>query len=266
MSNIGETEIDFEKDLDQDIDPMEEDDDGPPDSDIDDKEINDDSDDSDIDSPEDNDLDEEDIGEEDLDEDQENEDVDEEDLDEEDLDEEDLGEDNQNDSEHNNKKTNIKTIDKSIPKISNEENMFGITNYNDSDEDSTDDDIEDEFQKFDLEVRKEFLEKYHPETNIKNYKEVIALTKIQKVNGVINDPNHKTVSILSKFEKTRILGIRAKQLDDGAPAFVSVPKNIIDGYTIAEMELENKKIPFIIRRPLPNGTSEYWKLKDLELY
>ena len=31
------------------------------------------------------------------------------------------------------------------------------------------------------------------------------------------------------------------------------------------MELNEKKIPFIIRRPLPNNSSEYWKLQDLEI-
>ena len=30
------------------------------------------------------------------------------------------------------------------------------------------------------------------------------------------------------------------------------------------MEMK-EKLPFIIRRPLPNGGSEFWKLKDLEL-
>ena len=39
---------------------------------------------------------------------------------------------------------------------------------------------------------------------------------------------------------------------------------MIDGLTIAEEELK-QKIPFIIRRPLPNGASEYWKVKDLEM-
>jgi hypothetical protein len=30
------------------------------------------------------------------------------------------------------------------------------------------------------------------------------------------------------------------------------------------MELKQKRIPFIIRRPLPNGGSEYWRVQDLE--
>ena len=43
-----------------------------------------------------------------------------------------------------------------------------------------------------------------------------------------------------------------------------VPENVIDGYIIAELELQQKKIPFIIRRPIPGGGSEYWKIGDLE--
>ena len=50
-----------------------------------------------------------------------------------------------------------------------------------------------------------------------------------------------------------------------ANIFVNIPDNIIDGYTIANLELEQKKIPFIIRRPIPNGACEYWKVSDLEL-
>jgi DNA-directed RNA polymerase subunit K/omega len=39
----------------------------------------------------------------------------------------------------------------------------------------------------------------------------------------------------------------------------------MDGYVIAQKELEDKKIPFIIRRPLPNGGSEFWRLNDLQI-
>ena len=66
-------------------------------------------------------------------------------------------------------------------------------------------------------------------------------------------------------KKTRILGLRAKQLNDGADSFISVTEQMLDGYTIAKKELMEKKIPFIIRRPLPNGASEYWKISDLEI-
>ena len=69
---------------------------------------------------------------------------------------------------------------------------------------------------------------------------------------------------MTKYEKTKILGQRAKQIEEGHPSFIKL-NNIIDHYTIAKMELEQNKIPFIIRRPLPNGSSEYWRAQDLTI-
>jgi hypothetical protein len=46
---------------------------------------------------------------------------------------------------------------------------------------------------------------------------------------------------------------------------VEVESDIIDGYLIAMKEFNEKKIPFIIKRPMPNGGCEYWKFKDLEI-
>ena len=81
---------------------------------------------------------------------------------------------------------------------------------------------------------------------------------------IIKDKNHMTNPMLSKYEKTRVLGLRANQLNNGAQPFIEVDENIIDGYKIAELELKEKKIPFIIQRPLPGGNCEFWKLEDLE--
>ena len=47
--------------------------------------------------------------------------------------------------------------------------------------------------------------------------------------------------------------------------FVQVEPSVIDGYLIALKEFDEKKIPFIIKRPLPNGSCEYWKMSDLEV-
>ena len=38
----------------------------------------------------------------------------------------------------------------------------------------------------------------------------------------------------------------------------------IDNYVIANRELREKKLPFIIQRPMANGKSEYWNINDLE--
>lgn len=135
------------------------------------------------------------------------------------------------------------------------------------DDDSDEDYDDDYYQKFNNGLNTNYLEYFHSETNIPNYMEIEELSKvIRDKNNVIIDSNHKTIPILTKYEKTRVLGQRAKQLNSGSQPYISVSENIIDGYLIAEMELKEKKIPFIIRRPLPNGKSEYWKLKDLEIY
>jgi DNA-directed RNA polymerase subunit K/omega len=138
----------------------------------------------------------------------------------------------------------------------------------DDDDDEYEEDEDDEFylQKFDRELRDNFITDYHPESKAHNYEEVKALARVSRDGrGIINDPLHKTIPFLTKYEMTRVVGQRAKQLDNGAKPFVRVPPNIIDGYHIALLELEQKKIPFIIKRPYPNGGVEYWHVNDLEL-
>jgi DNA-directed RNA polymerase subunit K/omega len=60
------------------------------------------------------------------------------------------------------------------------------------------------------------------------------------------------------------LGLRITQLNEGAKPLTEINHHIIDNHIIAEKELVEKKLPFIIMRPLPNGKKEYWKLQDLE--
>ena len=83
----------------------------------------------------------------------------------------------------------------------------------------------------------------------------------------IIDKFHRTTPVMTRYEKTKILGQRARQINNGARPFIKLTnKDIIDGAIIAELELEKKKLPYIIRRPLPNGGSEYWHVRDLEIF
>ncbi len=137
------------------------------------------------------------------------------------------------------------------------------------DDDDYDDDSdldEDYLQKLDTSLQKDIVTDFHPELLQHKNEEIEALSKVVKNDlDVIVDPFHKTVPFLTKFEKARILGERAKQLNAGGKPFVNVDASVIDGYLIAEKELEEKKIPFIIKRPLTNGGCEYWKIEDLEV-
>jgi DNA-directed RNA polymerase subunit K/omega len=77
------------------------------------------------------------------------------------------------------------------------------------------------------------------------------------------DPYHTTYPFLTLYEKTKIIGLRANQLSQGARPFISVPKHVTDVREIARMELDQKRLPYIVKRPLPSGTFEYWRLADL---
>ena len=127
----------------------------------------------------------------------------------------------------------------------------------------------DNFKKFNQQLKMSYVADTHPEAESHNDDEVHAFaTVVRDAHGIIIDPLHKTIPILTKYEKTRILGMRTKQLNDGAEPYIKLPMTpvpIIDGYVIAQRELEEKKLPFIIRRPLPNGGTEYWYLQDLEI-
>jgi DNA-directed RNA polymerase I, II, and III subunit RPABC2 len=135
-----------------------------------------------------------------------------------------------------------------------------------SDEDDDDDDDENYLQKFDKEINHNYILEHHPECVNHNYDEIIALAKIVRdKDGNIVDPFHRTIPFLTKFEKARVLGQRAKQIEAGARPFVEVPDKIIEGNIIALLEMQQKRLPFIIRRPLPCGGSEYWHLHDLDM-
>ena len=59
--------------------------------------------------------------------------------------------------------------------------------------------------------------------------------------------NYKTSRFLTKYEKTKILSERAQQLANGSISFLKDTK-LSNTYEIALEELNQKKIPFIIKR------------------
>jgi DNA-directed RNA polymerase subunit K/omega len=139
------------------------------------------------------------------------------------------------------------------------------------DNESNNENGDEKYRKINEVFRKNYIGETHPEAQSHTDDEIHALAKVVRdKNGVIVDPLHRTIPMLTKYEKTRILGIRTKQINGGAEPFVTSKINttsdkIIDGYHIALRELEEKKLPFIISRPIPGGGTEYWYLQDLEV-
>ena len=68
-----------------------------------------------------------------------------------------------------------------------------------------------------------------------------------------------TNNVLSKYEKAKVLGVRASQIAKNSPIYANIdPERLhsLNALDIAELELQQKTIPFIIRRFLPDGQFE----------
>lgn len=109
-----------------------------------------------------------------------------------------------------------------------------------------------------------FLNTHHPECRLDYLEQTLAklpLSSFPPDHG--SDNRHRSVPYLTPFEKTKMIGFRANQLAQGSRPFVIVPSHMTDVLEIARLELEQKRLPYIVKRPMPDGTFEYVRLSDL---
>lgn len=112
----------------------------------------------------------------------------------------------------------------------------------------------------------EYVEDVIPKLSNNETKNISTGTSTDNSTGIStgnSTGNHKSSPFLTTFERTKILGFRATQLSQGASPYIKIPEHIVDVKDIAKLELEQKRLPFILKRPMPNGTFEYWRLNDL---
>ena len=135
-----------------------------------------------------------------------------------------------------------------------------------SDQDNELSEDEDELAKFDDTIRKGVIEMYHPEAKTVNQAEMLKMATVTRnERGIIVDDLHRSIPMMTKYEYSSILGERAQQIDKGDSPMIKVPPGVMDSYLIAQMELDQKRIPFIIKRPIPGNGFEYWHVEDLEI-
>jgi len=154
------------------------------------------------------------------------------------------------------------------------------------DDDIIEDEIgaEDEYEAIELETDAveaadlSKILKQHPEIWIPYAEQVYEKLNPQTPGGEIKktvvghrdlsilDKNHSTSPFMTNYEKTKCISFRASQISNGARPYILVPSGVTDAYTIAKMELEQKRLPFIIKRPLPDGSFEVWKIADLTIF
>jgi len=99
----------------------------------------------------------------------------------------------------------------------------------------------------------------HPEVKPIFRNEVIESVKQPRI----------TREYFTKYEYTALLSMRAQQIADGAKPLVSLDglktSDSMFVWNVAKREIEQRKLPFIIRRQLPDGNSEFWSAQELEM-
>jgi DNA-directed RNA polymerase I, II, and III subunit RPABC2 len=78
-----------------------------------------------------------------------------------------------------------------------------------------------------------------------------------------------TREYFTRYEYTTLLATRAQQLAEGARPLVDLKSmkqsDPLFVWTVAKREIAQRKLPFIIRRQMPNGTSEFWSAQEMEM-
>ncbi|KAF2823596.1 RNA polymerase Rpb6 [Ophiobolus disseminans] len=78
----------------------------------------------------------------------------------------------------------------------------------------------------------------------------------------VDNDKRTTTPYMTKYERARVLGTRALQISGNAPVLIDV-EGMTDPLQIAAKELQEKKIPLVVRRYLPDGFYEDWSCEEL---
>jgi DNA-directed RNA polymerase I, II, and III subunit RPABC2 len=102
---------------------------------------------------------------------------------------------------------------------------------------------------------------------VMNQSSLVIQDDIQRIKNT-DKSTYRSLPIMTKYEFNQIIGLRAMHLAKGAIPFVETKNGIERNMAlraIALQELKEQKLPYIIKRPMPNGKAEYWNIIDLNL-
>ena len=136
--------------------------------------------------------------------------------------------------------------------------------------DNLDDELEkekevDEEEEEDKEEEEEDMSECFESTIIPNTEVKSFLSTIDEVTNDLSK-TRKTLPILSKYEKAKIIGIRAQQISMGSYVYLDNVSGISNPLDIAKEELRQKRTPLIVRRNVPGRkgpTHEDWRIEEL---
>jgi len=148
-----------------------------------------------------------------------------------------------------------------------------ILDFDEAEEDDVvEEDIKDDDDDEDTPDNKKNLTEYNEEeeddliTDDNEYNDFDITEQEMKTQTYVTVPPDKRITkpVLNKYERARLLATRTKQLSLGAKPLVKIEsKTPLPPYEIALHELKEKMIPLIIKRVLPSGKIELWKMDEL---
>lgn len=72
-------------------------------------------------------------------------------------------------------------------------------------------------------------------------------------------------AVLSPYETAAILNARANEIANNAPIYIKIdPRRTLGAMAIAQEELKQRKIPYLIARPRPDGRKDYISVADMK--
>jgi DNA-directed RNA polymerase I, II, and III subunit RPABC2 len=135
-----------------------------------------------------------------------------------------------------------------------------------------DDDIEKEEERDEEEDEpadeEEDMSEYFESNIIPTYEDRETKTFLSTIDEVTNQntKGRRTLAILSKYEKAKIIGIRAQQISMGSNIYLDNVHGYTNPLDIAKEELRQKRTPLIVRRNVVGKKGvihEDWRIEEL---
>ena len=99
----------------------------------------------------------------------------------------------------------------------------------------------------------------------------VMVDDVNMISAAVKDCSKNiTLPWMTKYEFDQLVGLRVMHLSRGAAPLVDVGRQFkingnMDLRAVVMKELQNGRLPYIIKRPLPNGRFEYWPVEKLSL-
>jgi DNA-directed RNA polymerase I, II, and III subunit RPABC2 len=138
--------------------------------------------------------------------------------------------------------------------------------------DNLDDDIEKEEERDEEDDEpadeEEDMSEYFESNIIPTYEDRETKTFLSTIDEVTNQntKGRRTLAILSKYEKAKIIGIRAQQISMGSNIYLDNVHGYTNPLDIAKEELRQKRTPLIVRRNVVGKKGvihEDWRIEEL---